>query len=80
MDLISIDSLSDAEIGTILDRGRHWFDENRAGRGSNALAGRIVFNVFYENSTRTAMSIAGPSRNENTTVLPSGAPAFLPTT
>ena len=58
MDLISIDSLSDAEIGTILDRGRHWFDQNRAGRGSDALTGRIVFNVFYENSTRTAMSFA----------------------
>ena len=59
MDLISIDSLSDEQIGGILDRGEHWFDENRsAARHSEALAGLIVFNVFYENSTRTAMSFA----------------------
>jgi len=58
VDLISIDSLSDAQIEALLARGQHWFDENRAGRSSDALAGRIVFNVFYENSTRTAMSFA----------------------
>src|SRR5439155_14387915 len=32
--------------------------ENRAGRSSEALRGRIVFNLFYETSTRTAMSFA----------------------
>lgn len=59
MDLISIDSLSDEQIGGILDRGEHWFDENCSPtRRSGALAGLIVFNVFYENSTRTAMSFA----------------------
>ena len=58
MDLTSIDSLSEADIGSILDRSQHWFIENRAGRSSNALAGKIVFNLFYENSTRTAMSFA----------------------
>lgn len=58
MDLISIDSLTDEQIASILDRAGHWFRENRAGHSSEALKGRIVFNVFYENSTRTAMSFA----------------------
>ena len=58
MDLTSIDSLSESDIASILDRSQHWFVENRAGRSSNGLAGRIVFNLFYENSTRTAMSFA----------------------
>jgi aspartate carbamoyltransferase catalytic subunit len=58
VDLLSIDSLSDEQIAAILDRADHFFAENRAGRSSSALAGKIVFNVFYENSTRTAMSFA----------------------
>ena len=59
MDLLSIDSLSDAEIGEILDRGEHWFGKNRSGATSvDTLGGRIIFNLFYENSTRTAMSFA----------------------
>jgi aspartate carbamoyltransferase catalytic subunit len=58
VDLLSIDSLTDAQIGTILDRAEGFFTSNRQGRSSAALAGRIVFNVFYENSTRTAMSFA----------------------
>jgi aspartate carbamoyltransferase catalytic subunit len=58
VDLISIDSLSDDQIATILDRGEHWFNENRAGRPATTLSGRLIFNVFYENSTRTAMSFA----------------------
>jgi aspartate carbamoyltransferase catalytic subunit len=58
VNLLSIDSLNDAQIGTILERGQHFFAQNRDGQSSNALAGAIVFNVFYENSTRTAMSFA----------------------
>ncbi|HEX5258237.1 MAG TPA: aspartate carbamoyltransferase catalytic subunit [Sphingomicrobium sp.] len=59
MDLLSIDSLTDAQIRGILDRGEQWFERSRAGATSvDRLAGRIVFNVFYENSTRTAMSFA----------------------
>jgi aspartate carbamoyltransferase catalytic subunit len=59
VDLLSIDSLSDAQIGEILERGEHWFERNRsAGAPSQALAGKIVFNLFYENSTRTLMSFA----------------------
>ena len=59
MDLLTIDSLSDAQIATILDRGDVWFDHNRAGAPHAAvLAGKILFNLFYENSTRTLMSFA----------------------
>jgi aspartate carbamoyltransferase catalytic subunit len=58
VDLLSIDSLTDDQVTTILDRAAHWFAENRAGRSTEALRGRIVFNLFYENSTRTAMSFA----------------------
>ncbi|MES2001599.1 MAG: aspartate carbamoyltransferase catalytic subunit [Pseudomonadota bacterium] len=58
MDLLSIDSLSDSQIATILKRAQHLFAENRAGRSNPTLAGRILFNLFYENSTRTLMSFA----------------------
>ena len=58
MDLLSINSLSDAQIGEILDRADAFLEANRAGRSSDALKGRILFNLFYENSTRTLMSFA----------------------
>jgi len=59
VDLLSIDSLSDARIRGILDRGEQWFEKSRSGvKSVDTLAGRIVFNLFYENSTRTAMSFA----------------------
>ena len=58
MDLLSIDSLTDQQIAAILDRAEHLFSANRAGRSSEQLRGKIVFNLFYENSTRTAMSFA----------------------
>ena len=58
MDLLSIDSLSDAQIERILGRSEHFFKKGRAGETSTALGGKIIFNVFYENSTRTAMSFA----------------------
>ena len=59
MDLLSIDSLTDSDIELVLDGGERWFDRNRSGvKSVDALTGRIVFNVFYENSTRTAMSFA----------------------
>jgi len=58
VDLLAIDSLSDDQIATILDRAEHWFTENRAGHSGDRLAGKLVFNLFYENSTRTAMSFA----------------------
>lgn len=58
MDILSIDSLTDAEIEDILDRAELYHSGNRGRRSSERLHGRIVFNVFYENSTRTAMSFA----------------------
>jgi aspartate carbamoyltransferase catalytic subunit len=59
VDLLSIDSLGDDEIEALLDSGARWLKELRTGQASRApLAGAIVFNVFYENSTRTAMSFA----------------------
>ena len=58
MDLLSIDSLSDQQIATILDRADEYFAGNRGRRSNERLHGKIVFNLFYENSTRTAMSFA----------------------
>ena len=58
MDILSIDSLSNAEIADILDHAELYFTGNRGRRSSERLHGRIVFNLFYENSTRTAMSFA----------------------
>jgi aspartate carbamoyltransferase catalytic subunit len=59
VDLLSIDSLSDDQIATILAEGECWADANRTGAAAQApLAGRIIFNLFYENSTRTLMSFS----------------------
>ena len=58
MDLISIDSLSDDQIASVLDRADSFLADNREGRRNNALQGRIVFYLFYEISTRTLMSFA----------------------
>ena len=74
MDLISIDSLSDEQIERILDRGRHWFEHNRSdSRGKDkSLHDKLVFNLFYENSTRTAMSFAAAAHRLG------ASPVFLP--
>lgn len=58
MDILSIDALSDAEIAEILERSAQFFAGNRGRRSAERLHGKIVFNLFYENSTRTAMSFA----------------------
>jgi aspartate carbamoyltransferase catalytic subunit len=58
VDLLSIDSLTDGQIEQILDRAELLFAANRAGQSSEELRGKIVFNLFYESSTRTAMSFA----------------------
>ncbi len=55
MDLLSIDSLSDGQIAALLDRGQQFADGVSS---ETRLAGRIVFNLFYENSTRTLMSFS----------------------
>ena len=57
MDLISIDSLGDADIARILDEGARWFDYNRQPRrNDHRLDGLTVVNAFFENSTRTLLS------------------------
>jgi aspartate carbamoyltransferase catalytic subunit len=58
VDILSIDSLTDAQIEDILERSELYFSGNRGRRVTERLHGRIIFNVFYENSTRTAMSFA----------------------
>ncbi|HEX6604513.1 MAG TPA: aspartate carbamoyltransferase catalytic subunit [Sphingomicrobium sp.] len=58
VDLISIDSLNDAQLADLIERARYWFNENRQGDRHPNLAGKLVFNLFYENSTRTLMSFA----------------------
>ena len=58
MDLLSIDSLNDGQVAIVLDRAEYWFAQNRAGESSDLLKGKTLFNLFYENSTRTLMSFA----------------------
>ena len=59
MDLLSIDSFSDDQIATILDEGDRLVEANRSGASADTpLGGRIVFNLFYESSTRTLMSFS----------------------
>ncbi len=60
MDLLSIDSLSDGQIGEILDRADRYLDDWRSASrsGDERLKGTILFNLFYENSTRTLMSFS----------------------
>ena len=57
MDLLSIDSLSDEQVATILDEGERWFEYNRgARRCDHRLDGLTIVNAFFENSTRTLLS------------------------
>jgi aspartate carbamoyltransferase catalytic subunit len=69
VDLLSIDSLSDGQIATILERARYWFNEGRQRDWHHNLAGKLVFNVFYENSTRTLMSFATASHRLGASVV-----------
>lgn len=60
MDLISIDSLTDQQIAEILDPADRFLDDWRSTNrdSDDRLKGKIVFNLFYENSTRTLMSFS----------------------
>jgi aspartate carbamoyltransferase catalytic subunit len=59
VDLLSIDSLNDQQVAHLLDRAQFLFEDDRsATKPVQTLERRIVFNLFYENSTRTAMSFA----------------------
>jgi aspartate carbamoyltransferase catalytic subunit len=55
VDLLSIDSLSDGQIAILLDAAQNFAEQQGS---SDRLIGKVVFNIFYENSTRTAMSFA----------------------
>jgi aspartate carbamoyltransferase catalytic subunit len=54
--LLSISSLSDSALSDLLAAAERYAVDHSAGR--DRLAGRTIFNCFYENSTRTAMSFA----------------------
>ena len=56
MHLLSISSLSDSQLAELFARAKEYALDHRSGR--DRLAGRTIFNCFYENSTRTAMSFA----------------------
>jgi aspartate carbamoyltransferase catalytic subunit len=59
VDLISIDSLNDEQIAHLLDRAQLLFEDDRsATKPVQTALRRIVFNLFYENSTRTLMSFS----------------------
>jgi aspartate carbamoyltransferase catalytic subunit len=74
VDLISIDSLSDNQIERLLEQGQQWFEHNRSNaRGQDKrLHDKLIFNLFYENSTRTAMSFAAAAHRLG------ASPVFLP--
>ena len=74
MNLISIDSLNDSQIQRLLIRGETWFKSNRSTSRGEAkdLHNKLIFNLFYENSTRTAMSFAAAAHRLG------AAPVFLP--
>jgi len=69
VDLLSIDDLDDGRIGAILDRADHYLAENRVGRPGNGLRGHIIFNLFYEPSTRTLMSFAAAAHRLGASVV-----------
>ena len=59
MDLLTIDSLTDEQIAHLLERAQLLFEEDRsASKPVQTELRRIVFNLFYENSTRTLMSFS----------------------
>jgi aspartate carbamoyltransferase catalytic subunit len=53
--LLGIEGMSPNEIRDLLDRG-HSFADNPHDGVSNALRGKTIINLFYENSTRTRVS------------------------
>ncbi len=55
--ILGIDQLSPDDIKQILDLGAHYAAQNRSAKKScDRLAGKIVVNMFFENSTRTRNS------------------------
>ncbi|MEO7635080.1 MAG: aspartate carbamoyltransferase catalytic subunit [Sphingomicrobium sp.] len=65
-----MDQLSDDQIARILADGARHFAANRAGAAADQpLAGKILFNLFYENSTRTLMSFAAAAHRLGAAVI-----------
>jgi len=55
--LLSVDDLSDADVGLILDEAERWAAFNRQPRRhADALSGLTQVNLFFESSTRTLLS------------------------
>jgi aspartate carbamoyltransferase catalytic subunit len=57
--LLDIESLSAADIDTVLARAEKWFELSKQkgkAKAADALAGRTVVNMFFESSTRTRTS------------------------
>lgn len=57
--LLDIESLSAEDIDTVLTRAEKWFELSKQkgkAKAADALAGRTVVNMFFENSTRTRTS------------------------
>ena len=52
---LGIEGMSPLEIRALLDRG-NYFADHPTDSGGNALRGKIIVNLFYENSTRTRTS------------------------
>jgi aspartate carbamoyltransferase catalytic subunit len=53
--LLGIEGMSPLEIRALLDRG-NYFADHPTDSGDNRLSGKIIVNLFYENSTRTRTS------------------------
>ena len=53
--LLGIEGMSPLEIRALLDRG-NYFADHLTDSNSNALRGKTIVNLFYENSTRTRTS------------------------
>jgi aspartate carbamoyltransferase catalytic subunit len=53
--LLGIEGMSSPEIQALLDRG-NYFADHLTDSNSNALRGKTIVNLFYENSTRTRAS------------------------
>jgi aspartate carbamoyltransferase catalytic subunit len=70
VDLISIDDLNDAQIEHILERSEQWLEDNRSSaEHPRPHDDKVVFNLFYENSTRTLMSYAMASHRLGASVV-----------
>ncbi len=56
-DLLGIEPLSKDDVSLILDLAAHYAERNRSGPGkSNRLDGKMIVNMFFEDSTRTRTS------------------------